>query len=62
MEEMGTYAKKPAGSGANFKKLVSDLKDRGVKDAKALAAWIGRKKYGKEKFQKMAAKGRKKKS
>jgi hypothetical protein len=62
MEEMGTYAKKPAGSGANFKKLVSDLKDRGVKDAKALAAWIGRKKYGKEKFQKMAAQGRKKKN
>ena len=59
---MGTYANKPAGSGANFKKLVSDLKKKGVKDAKALAAWIGRKKYGKEKFQEMAAKGRKKKS
>lgn len=28
--------------------------------AEALAAWIGRKKYGKEKFQKMSAKGKKK--
>ncbi len=28
--------------------------------AEALAAWIGRKKYGKEKYQKMAAAGRRK--
>jgi len=32
-----------------------------TKDAGALAAWIGRKKYGKEKYQKMAAEGKKKK-
>jgi hypothetical protein len=30
------------------------------KDPKALAAAIGRKKYGKAKFQKLAAKGKKK--
>lgn len=29
-----------------------------VKDAKALAAWIGRKKYGKAEFQRRAAAGR----
>jgi hypothetical protein len=59
MRTMGTYAGKPAGSGANFKKLASDLAKKGVKNPKALAAWIGRKKYGKKKFQAMAARGRK---
>jgi hypothetical protein len=44
-----------------FKKLVKQLAKKGVRDPKALAAKIGRKKYGKEKFQKMASKGRKKK-
>ena len=57
---MGTYAGAPAGSGKNFKKLKRDLAKKGVKDPGALAAWIGRKKYGKAKFQQMAAKGRKK--
>ena len=49
-------AKKPKlGSGARFKALAKKT------GSKKLAAWIGRKKYGKAKFQKMAAKGRKKK-
>ena len=39
-----------------FKKLTKQLSKKGVKDPKALAAAIGRKKYGKAKFQK-AAKG-----
>ena len=39
-----------------FKKLTKQLSKKGVKDPKALAAYIGRKKYGKAKFQK-AAKG-----
>lgn len=39
-----------------FKKLTKQLAKKGVKDPKALAAYIGRKKYGKAKFQK-AAKG-----
>ena len=43
------------GSGARFKALAKKVK------SKKLAAWIGRKKYGKAKFQKLAAKGRKKK-
>ena len=66
-------AKKPKlGSGGRFKQLVKKLAAReGVEldeamfdavmneDAAALAAWIGRKKYGKNKYQKMAAAGRK---
>lgn len=39
-----------------FKKLTKQLSKKGAKDPKALAAAIGRKKYGKAKFQK-AAKG-----
>jgi hypothetical protein len=39
--------------------LKKELARKGVEDPAALAASIGRKKYGKEAFQKMAAKGRK---
>lgn len=53
-------AKKPKlGSGGRFKKLVGKLKGK-VKNPAAVAASIGRKKYGKRRFQKLAAKGRKK--
>jgi hypothetical protein len=41
------------GSGARFKKLAKK-----VGSAK-LAAWIGRKKYGKKRFAKLSAKGKK---
>jgi hypothetical protein len=47
-------AKAKLGSGARFKALK-----RKVGSAK-LAAWIGRKKYGKSRFAKLSAKGRKK--
>ena len=50
------------GSGKRFKQLTSQLKKRGAKSPKALAAWIGRKKYGKKKMAKMSAKGRKRRS
>ena len=50
------------GSGKRFKQLTSQLKKRGAKSPKALAAWIGRKKYGKKKMTKMATKGRKRRS
>ena len=54
--------KKPKlGSGKRFKALTAALKKKGVKNPKALAAWIGRKKLGKKRFQSLAAKGRKKK-
>lgn len=47
------------GGGGRYEKLVKSLAAKGADDPKALAASIGRKKYGKAKFQKMAAKGRK---
>ena len=54
--------KPPLGSGKRFKQLVGKLKKRGAKKPKALAAFIGRKKYGAKKFAQMAAKGRQRKS
>lgn len=52
-------AKAKLGSGARYKALTKTLsKRKGVRDPGALAAFIGRKKYGKKRFQKLAAKGR----
>ena len=50
------------GSGARFKSLTTQLKKRGAKNPKALAAFKGRKKYGKKKMAAMAQKGRKRRS
>lgn len=48
------------GSGARFAALKNKLADRpGVTDPGALAAYIGRKKYGANRFAQLAAKGRK---
>lgn len=53
-------AKPMLGSGARFSALKEKLgKRKGVYDAAALTAWIGRKKYGKKQFQSLSAKGRK---
>ena len=50
----------PVGQGGRFKALKTAVAKRGkVKNPGAVAAWIGRKKYGKSAFQKMAAAGRK---
>jgi len=48
------------GGGGRFAKMVKNLKEKGKSEdsAKAIAASAGRKKYGKSKFQEMAAKGR----
>ena len=48
----------PPGEGGRFKAMKSVLKAKGAKDPGALAAHIGRKKYGAKKFGKMAAKGK----
>lgn len=50
------------GGGGRFAKMVSGLKKKGKSEesAKAIAASIGRKKYGKSRFQEMAAAGKKK--
>ena len=47
------------GAGGRFKRLKEQLARKGAKDPAALAAYIGRKNLGKEKFQKLAAKGKK---
>jgi len=54
---MATYAGAPPGSGANFKKLSGALAARGAHDPDALAAYIGRKKYGHKGMKKLAAHG-----
>jgi hypothetical protein len=55
-------AKPPLGTGARFQALVAELKRRGAENPRALAAFIGRKKYGKARFQRLAALGRKRAS
>lgn len=52
-------AKAPLGEGGRFAALKQKLGHKGIKDPGALAAFIGRKKLGKAKFQGLAAKGRK---
>ena len=46
------------GGGGRYEKLIGELEKKGVREPRALAAWIGRKKLGKSKFQSLAAKGR----
>jgi len=47
------------GTGQRFAQLRRAIARKGIKDPDALAASIGRKKYGKRRFQKLAAAGRK---
>jgi hypothetical protein len=55
-------AKPKLGSGARFKKLKGELaKKKGIRDPGAVAASIGRKKYGAKRMQQMSAAGRKRK-
>lgn len=42
------------GSGARFKALIHTLELRGVHNPAGLAAFIGRKKYGKKRFNKLS--------
>lgn len=51
--------KKPKlGSGKRFATLEHSLAERGATNPQALAAVIGREKYGKKRMARMAAKGR----
>ena len=43
---------------SKYDRLVKSLSAQGADDPKALAAWIGRKKLGKKKFQQKAASAR----
>lgn len=47
------------GAGKRFAAMTSLLKAKGAKSPKALAAWIGRRKYGAKKMASMATAGRK---
>ena len=49
------------GGGGRFAKMKSAMKRKGYSGARAraIAATIGRRKYGKKRFQEMAARGRK---
>lgn len=50
--------KAPLGQGGRFAALKQDVAAKGATNPGALAAWIGRKKFGKARFQKLAAAGR----
>lgn len=53
--------KKPKlGTGKRFAQLKSKLAKKGAKTPGALAAFIGRKKYGNKKMASLSAKGKKK--
>lgn len=65
-QEYEAAKKKPPGEGSRFKAVTKsvaahDTKGK-IKDPKAVAAAIGRKKYGAGPFSKMAAAGKKKKA
>jgi hypothetical protein len=47
------------GTGARFKALKGQLAAKGASDPGALAAYIGRRKFGNSKFAKLSAGGRK---
>jgi len=60
---LGEKKKPKLGSGKRFSTLVKSLKKRGdVEDPEALAASIGREKYGVKKFAKMAMAARKRRA
>lgn len=46
------------GTGTRFKNCVEKMRAKGAKDPKGLCASIGRKKFGKTRFQRLAAKGK----
>lgn len=59
IDEINKIAKAKLGSGARFKALSKKLEGKkGIYDPEELAAAIGRKKYGKKKFQSLAKKGK----
>jgi hypothetical protein len=57
-----TRRKPKLGSGARFRSLKRKVARKGVRNPAAVAAAIGRKKYGKRKMAKMAAAGRRRKA
>jgi len=56
---MAKTKKPPLGSGKRFAAVAASAARGGASDPKAVAAAIGRKKYGAARMAKLAAKGRK---
>lgn len=54
-----TAAGAPLGSGKNFAKVEAAARAGGARNPAAVAAAVGRKKYGANRMAKMAARGRK---
>ena len=52
--------KKPLGEGSRFQAIAKSAKLGGAKKPEAVAAFVGRKKYGPKKMARLAAQGRKK--
>lgn len=52
------FSSDPLGSGGRFQACVRAMEKRGVDDPRAACAAIGRRAYGKERFQELAAAGR----
>lgn len=59
-EYLKTVKSKPVGEGSRFKAVEKAARTSGAENPSAVAASIGRKKYGKEKMAKMAVAGKKK--
>lgn len=55
---MAYKVKGKLGTGERFGRLKKALGEKGASDPGALAAWIGRKKYGNKKMADMSAKNR----
>ncbi len=51
-------AKAPLGEGSRFAAVEASAKASGARNPAAVAAAVGRKKYGKKKMAKLSAKGR----
>ena len=52
--------KKPLGEGSRFQAIVKSAQLGGAREPEAVAAAVGRKKYGPKKMARLAAQGRKK--
>ncbi len=59
-EYLKTIKSKPVGEGSRFKAVEKSARLSGAENPGAVAAAIGRKKYGAKRFSEMSAKGRKK--
>lgn len=60
---MARKRRKPKlGTGKRFRQVAASARRSGARNPNAVAAAVGRKKYGKKRFQKMAAAGRKRKA